>query len=152
MHICSGVRSSRPAWLFSFGLLNGLRVRLRRPRVREAPAGVGLERLATAFMSNRGSCPFEHGLSRGEQRSQVSHDALCRVAVPFGRNRAFLPLPGHHARKGRREFARIGSDQFVGPDRHGLRPFGVIMNSLASFGTTFKNERCISSVRRLVKR
>jgi hypothetical protein len=82
----------------------------------------------------------------------MSHDALCRVAVPFGRNRAFLPLPGHHALEGRREFAQIGSDQFVGPDRHGLRPFGVIMNSQASFGTTFKNERCISSVRRLVKR
>lgn len=57
----------------------------------------------------------------------MSHDALCRVAVPFGRNRAFLPLPGHHARKGRREFARIGSDQLVGPDRDGFRPFCVVM-------------------------
>ena len=46
-------RSSRPAGLFSFGLLNVLlRVRLRRPYLREAPAGFGLERLATAFMNN----------------------------------------------------------------------------------------------------
>ena len=82
----------------------------------------------------------------------MPHDSLRRFPAPFGRNGARLPLPGHHARKGRREFARIGSDQFVGPDRHGLRSFGVIMNSQASFGTTFKNERCISSVRRLVKR
>ena len=49
-----GVRSSRPAGLFSFGLLDGLHVRLRRPYLREAPAGFGLERLATAFMNNPG--------------------------------------------------------------------------------------------------
>ena len=48
------VRSSCPARLFSFGLLNGLQVRLRRPYLREAPAGFGLERLATAFMNNPG--------------------------------------------------------------------------------------------------
>ena len=48
------VRSSRPAGLFSFGLLDGLPVRLRRPYVREAPAGFGLERLATVFMTNPG--------------------------------------------------------------------------------------------------
>ena len=48
------VRSSRPAGLFSFGLLDGLHVRLRRPYVREAPAGVGLERLATACMNSPG--------------------------------------------------------------------------------------------------
>ena len=48
------VRSSRPAELFSFGLLDGLQVRLRRPYVREAPAGFGLKRLATAFMNNPG--------------------------------------------------------------------------------------------------
>jgi hypothetical protein len=47
-------RSSRPAGLFSFGLLDGLQVRLRRPYLREAPAGFGLERLATAFMNNPG--------------------------------------------------------------------------------------------------
>ena len=47
------VRSSRPAGLFSFGLLDGLPVRLRRPYLREAPAGFGLERLATVFLNNR---------------------------------------------------------------------------------------------------
>jgi hypothetical protein len=50
MNTCYVVRSSRPAGLFSFGLLNGLPVRLRRPHLREAPAGFGLERLAAAFM------------------------------------------------------------------------------------------------------
>ena len=39
MHTCSGVRSSRPAGLFSFGLLVGLQVRLRRPYGRETPVG-----------------------------------------------------------------------------------------------------------------
>ena len=48
------VRSSRPPRLFSFGLLDGLPVRLRRPYLREAQAGFGFERLATAFMNNPG--------------------------------------------------------------------------------------------------
>jgi hypothetical protein len=48
------VRSSRPAELFSFGLLDGLQVRLRRPHVREAPRDFGLERLATACMNSPG--------------------------------------------------------------------------------------------------
>ena len=52
MNTCSGVRSSRPARLFSFGLLDGLPVRLRRPHLREAPAGFRLERLATVFVNN----------------------------------------------------------------------------------------------------
>ena len=54
MDTCSVVRSYCPAKLFSFGLLDGLHVRLRRPYVREAPAGVGLKRLATGFMNNPG--------------------------------------------------------------------------------------------------
>ena len=54
MNTCYVARSSRPARLFSFGLLDGLPVRLRRPHLREAPAGFGLERLATAFMNNPG--------------------------------------------------------------------------------------------------
>jgi hypothetical protein len=54
MNTCFVVRFSRPARLFSFGLLDGLQARLRRPYVREAPAGFGLERLATAFMNNPG--------------------------------------------------------------------------------------------------
>ena len=48
------VRSSRPAGVFSFGLLDGLPVRLPRLYLREAPAGFGLERLATAIMNNPG--------------------------------------------------------------------------------------------------
>ena len=54
MNTCYVVRSSRPAGLFSFGLLDGLPVRLRRPYLREAPAGFGLEPLAAAFMNNPG--------------------------------------------------------------------------------------------------
>jgi hypothetical protein len=47
-------RSSRPAWLFSFGLLDVPQVRLRRPHLREASAGFGLSRFATPFMNNPG--------------------------------------------------------------------------------------------------
>jgi hypothetical protein len=54
MNTCYVVRSSCPARLFSFGLLDGLPVRLRRPYVREAPASFSLERLATAFMNSPG--------------------------------------------------------------------------------------------------
>jgi len=54
MNTCYDVRSSRPAGLFSFGLLDGLSVRMRRPHLREAPAGFGLERLAAAFTNNPG--------------------------------------------------------------------------------------------------
>ena len=54
MNTCYVVRFSRPAELFSIGLLDGLQVRLRQPHLREAPAGFGLERLATAFMNNPG--------------------------------------------------------------------------------------------------
>jgi hypothetical protein len=55
MNTYSGVRCSRPARLFSFGLLDVLqRVRLCRPHLREATAGVGLSRLATASMNHPG--------------------------------------------------------------------------------------------------
>jgi hypothetical protein len=50
---CDG-RSSCPARLFSFSLLDGPQVRLCRPHLREAPAGFGLSRLVTAFMNNPG--------------------------------------------------------------------------------------------------
>jgi hypothetical protein len=43
-----------PAGLFPFGLFNGLPVRLRRPYLREATGGFGLDRLATSFMNNPG--------------------------------------------------------------------------------------------------
>jgi len=55
MNTYSGSRSSRPARLFSFGLLDVPQgVRLRRPHLREATAGFGLSRLATAFLNNPG--------------------------------------------------------------------------------------------------
>jgi hypothetical protein len=54
MNAYYGSRSSRPAGLFSFGLLDGPQVRLRRPHLREAPAAFGLSRLPTAFMNNPG--------------------------------------------------------------------------------------------------
>ena len=63
-------RSSCPAALFSFGLLDGPQVRLRRPHLREAHGirhvvlaclgrageieGFGLGRFATAFLHNPG--------------------------------------------------------------------------------------------------
>ena len=52
-------RSSRPAGLFSFGLLDGSQVRLRRPHLREAPTGFGLSRFVTAFMNNPGLTAHE---------------------------------------------------------------------------------------------
>ena len=52
MNTCYVVRSARPAE--RFGLLDELRVCLRQPHLREAPAGFGLERLVTAFMNNPG--------------------------------------------------------------------------------------------------
>ncbi len=56
MNTYCGARSSPPAALFSFGLLDVLQgVRLRRPYLREAPAGFGLGRLVTVFMNNPGS-------------------------------------------------------------------------------------------------
>jgi len=54
MNTYSIVRPSRPARLFSFGLLGGLQARLRRPHVREAQTGFGLGRLATTFLNNPG--------------------------------------------------------------------------------------------------
>ena len=63
MNTYCGGRFSRPAELFSLALLDvPQRVRLRRPRLREAPAGFGLDRLATAFLTNPGLwiCGIEH--------------------------------------------------------------------------------------------
>ena len=54
MNTGSGVRASHPARLFSFSLLDGLPVRLRRPHVRAASAGFRPEHLATAFMNSPG--------------------------------------------------------------------------------------------------
>ncbi|TMQ29323.1 MAG: hypothetical protein E6K65_09655 [Nitrospirae bacterium] len=57
MNTCYVVQSSRQAGLFSFGFLDGLQVRLRRPYLREPPAGFSLECLATVFMNNPGYWP-----------------------------------------------------------------------------------------------
>ena len=54
MNTCCNVRSSRPAGPFSFGLLDRLQICLRRPHLRETPAGFGLWRFATAFTNNPG--------------------------------------------------------------------------------------------------
>jgi hypothetical protein len=55
MNTYCGSRSSRPAALFSFGLLDvPLWVRLRRPHLQEAPSAFGLNCLATAFTNNPG--------------------------------------------------------------------------------------------------
>ena len=67
MHTYCGIRYSRPAGLFSLGRLNVSRIRLRRSRLREAPADFGLECLATVCMSHPGYNMFEI-------RSSVQHD------------------------------------------------------------------------------
>lgn len=47
-------RSFRPAGIFSIDLLDRLSVCLRRPHLRVAPVGFGLEGLAMNFMNNPG--------------------------------------------------------------------------------------------------
>ena len=54
MNTYYGSRSFRPAGLFSFSLLGGPQVRLRRLHLREALVAFGLICLATAFMNNPG--------------------------------------------------------------------------------------------------
>jgi len=55
MNMYCGSRSSRPASLFSLGLLDGLQgVRLRRPRLRKVSVGFGLDRLVTTLTKNPG--------------------------------------------------------------------------------------------------
>ncbi len=54
MNTCYVVRFSRPVWIVSFGLLDGLHVRLCRPYLREASRGFGLDRLTAACMNNPG--------------------------------------------------------------------------------------------------
>jgi hypothetical protein len=77
MNTCYVVRSSRPAGLLWFGLLDGLQVHLRRPCLREAPAGFGLERLATAFMNNSGYDGWSVSQSVGQGES-FSPSVVCR--------------------------------------------------------------------------
>ena len=56
-----------------------------------------------------------------------------RLAVPFGRNYAFFPLPRHQACQGRRQFARIGPNEFVRSDRDGLGSLGVVAQGQAGY-------------------
>jgi len=83
MNPCYVVQSSRRARLFSFGLLDGLSVRFRRPYMREAPAGFGLERLAMAFMNNLGSASPGHArcgtLSAGRRSVTAVTFGFCRT-------------------------------------------------------------------------
>ena len=72
-----------PAGLFSFGLLDGLPVRLRRPYLREAPAGFGLERLATAFMNNPARLlkPFAIRVQSDESRRPIDLIGTCEPHI-----------------------------------------------------------------------
>jgi hypothetical protein len=72
-----------PAGFFSFGLLDGLSVRLRRPYLREAPVGFGLKRLATAFMSSPGSGLEFRGNrhSGGPQKPQEGNEGGLRFTA-----------------------------------------------------------------------
>ena len=83
MNTYSGVRSSRPAGFFSFGLLDGLSVRLCRPYGRETPAGFGLTRLATAFMNNPGQSMLNRPVLGGRPAFAISglDRRCCRETV-----------------------------------------------------------------------
>ena len=60
-------------------------------------------------------------------------DPLRSLAIPFGRNRTFFPLPCHQSCQRRREIARIGSNKFVGADRGGFGTFRVVAQSEAGY-------------------
>ena len=55
---------------------------------------------------------------------------LRRFAAPFKRNRAFFPSPCHQSRQRGRQLARIGADEFVRPNRDGIRSLGVVAQSM----------------------
>jgi hypothetical protein len=82
------VRSSRPAGLFSFGLLEGLSVRLRRPYKRAAPAGFGLERLATAFMNYPGLSSPHVRIDRLKPAAKCLHIRDAQGEMRFLRGRS----------------------------------------------------------------
>ena len=56
----------------------------------------------------------------------MSHNPLLRLAVPFWWDRAFLPFPCHQLGEHRRQFAQIGTDEFVGADGDGFWAFSVV--------------------------
>jgi hypothetical protein len=53
-------------------------------------------------------------------------DPRCRLAIPLGGDRAFLPLPCHQSRQRRRQLARVGPDKFIRSDRDGFGTFRVV--------------------------
>jgi hypothetical protein len=57
-----GVPIFSPGGAVLFGLLDESHLRFRRSYVQEAPAGFGLERLATAFMKNPGYTNIEQAM------------------------------------------------------------------------------------------
>jgi hypothetical protein len=75
MNTCYSGRSSCPARLFSFGLLDGPQVRLCRPHLREATPDFGLSRFATTFVNNPGLgvCPSHAVLLRQTICRHLSH-------------------------------------------------------------------------------
>jgi hypothetical protein len=74
MNTCYSGRSSRPVGLFSFGLLDGPQVRLRRPHLCEKPTGKGaswLRRERSAERRAWGGLVRKRGL-----RSQPLRDGI----------------------------------------------------------------------------
>ena len=47
-------------------------------------------------------------------------DPLRSLAIPFRRNGPLFPLPCHQSREDRRQFARVGTNEFVRPNRDSL--------------------------------
>ena len=74
-----------------------------------------------------------HRSVRAKHSLQMLDDPRCRLAVPFRWDRALFPLPCHQSREGRRQLARIGTNEFVRPDRDGLEPLGVISQGQARY-------------------
>ena len=62
-----------------------------------------------------------HYLSSTRSRCSTIH-----FAVPLGGGSRLFPLPCHQSHQRGRELARIGANEFVGADRDGLWPLGVV--------------------------
>ena len=68
-----------------------------------------------------------------QQSIKMLDDPLCRLAIPFRRDRALFPRPRHQPCSCRRQLARIGPDEFVRADRDGLGTLGVISQGQARY-------------------
>ena len=130
MNTCSVIRSSRPAGLFSFGLLDGPHVHLRPPYVRETPAGFSRERLATACMNNPGYAPQSLTNTQGDFQGDVLVDSFIHQDGEQFRvlNDSGATVPGPvHTRSGL-EIREIDGGVTTGPARMirvSLRPMEV---------------------------